>query len=68
MMTLINNYIVKLLSCYAMNKIKYRVVSSIFLIVQILVHPHFDLEATEPVPQTALELINNHLISVQQQG
>ena len=46
-------------------------------VVQILVHSHFDLislplalEATElvsePVTQMALELINNHLISVQQ--
>ena len=54
-----------------------RVVSSTFWIVQILVHPEFDLisllqalEATEPVsepvPQMALELINNHFISVQQ--
>ena len=46
-------------------------------VVQILFHSHFDLvssllalEATEPVSepvtQMALELINNHLISVQQ--
>ena len=53
------------------------VVSSVFQIVQILVHSHFDLvsllvalEATEPVSelvtQMALELINNRLISVQQ--
>ena len=52
-------------------------VSSIFQIVQILVHSHFDLvswflalEATEPVSepvsQMAVELINIHLISVQQ--
>ena len=52
-------------------------VSSTFWIVQILVHSHFDLvssvlalDATEPVSepvaQMALELINNHLISVQQ--
>ena len=45
--------------------------------VQILVHSHFDivssplaLEATEPesepITQMALELINNHLILVQQ--
>ena len=44
-----------------------------FTVVQILVHSHFDLvssllalEATEPVTQMALELINNRLISVQQ--
>ena len=47
------------------------------MIVQILVHSHFDLvsslvalEATElvfeQVTQMALELINNHLISIQQ--
>ena len=57
------------------------VVSSTFYIVQILVQSHFDLvsspldlEATEPVSepvsepvtQMAVELINNHLISVQQ--
>ena len=52
-------------------------VSSTFWIVQILVHSHFDLvssvlalDATEPasetVAQMALELIQNHLISVQQ--
>ena len=52
------------------------VVSSTFFIVQILVHSHFDLvssflavEATEsvsePVTQMVLELINNHVISVQ---
>ena len=52
-------------------------VSSTFWIVQILVHSHFDLvssvlalEATEPVSepvtQMAVELINNHLMSVQQ--
>ena len=46
-------------------------------IAQILVQSHFEqvssvlaLEATEPVPepvtQIAIELINNHLISVQQ--
>ena len=54
-----------------------RIVSSTFLIVQILVHSHFDLaswllalEATEPVSelvtQMAVELINIHLNSVQQ--
>ena len=54
-----------------------RVVSSTLWIVQILVHLNFDmiswllaLEATElisePVTQMAPELINNHLISVQQ--
>ena len=48
-----------------------------FLFIQILVHSHFDLvsslldlEATEmvsePVTQMAVELINIHLISVQQ--
>ena len=58
------------------------VVSSTFLIVQIiLVHSHFELvssvlalDATdlvsepisEPVTQMAVELINNHLILVQQ--
>ena len=53
-----------------------RVVSSTFWIVQILVHPEFDLvsllellEATEPVPepvpQMALELINMTIISFQ---
>ena len=53
------------------------VVSSTFYIVQILVHSQFELislplalEVTEPVSepitQIALELINNHLISVQQ--
>ena len=57
--------------------IKPRVVSSIFQIAQILVQSHFKLvssvqvlEATEPVSepvtQMAVELINNHLISVQQ--
>jgi hypothetical protein len=51
--------------------------SSTFYIVQILVYLHFELEswilaleATEPVSelvtQMAVELINNHLISVQQ--
>ena len=55
----------------------YGVVSSTLYIVQILVHSHFDLvswllalEATEPVSepvtQMAVELINNHLISIQQ--
>ena len=50
-------------------------VSSTFWIVQILVHSHFDLVSSvlaldanepvsEPVAQMALELINNHLISV----
>ena len=50
---------------------------SSFSYIQILVHSHFDLvnwplalEETEPVSepviQMALELINNHLISVQQ--
>ena len=51
------------------------VVSSTFQIVQILVQSHFELvssvlEATElvsePVTQMAVELINNHLISIQQ--
>ena len=53
------------------------VISSTFKIVQILVQSHFELvssvlalEATEllsePVTQIAFELINNHLISVQQ--
>ena len=49
------------------------VVSSSFLIAQILVQSHFELdrlvlalEATEPVTQMAVELINNHLISLQQ--
>ena len=53
------------------------VVSSTFQIVQILFHSHFDLvssplalEATEPVSEPvtemALELINNHLIEVQE--
>ena len=53
------------------------VVSFTFLIAQILVQSHFELvssvlalEATEPVSepvtQMAVELINNHLISVQQ--
>ena len=52
------------------------VVSSTFYIVQILVKSHFELvrsvlalEATEPVSepltQMAVEMINNHLISVQ---
>ena len=52
-------------------------VSSTFWIVQILVHSHFDLVSSplaieanepvsEPVTQMALELINKHLISVQQ--
>ena len=55
----------------------FRMVSSTFLIVQILVHSLFDLvcllvaiEATalisEPVTQMAFELIKHHLISVQQ--
>ena len=55
----------------------YWVVSSTFQVVQILVQSHFELvnlilalEATElasePVTQMAVELINNHLISVQQ--
>ena len=55
----------------------HRIVSSTFQIVQILVQSHFELvssvqalEATEPVSepvtQMAVELINNHLISVQQ--
>ena len=54
-----------------------RLVSSTFYIVQILVHSFFDLEnsvlfldATEKLSQTitemAVELINIHLISVQQ--
>ena len=54
-----------------------RVVSSTFWIVQILVHPEFDLvsllealEATEPVSelvtQMAVELINIHLIFTSQ--
>ena len=53
------------------------VVSSTFSIAQILVQSHFELvssvlalEATEPVSepvtQMAVELINNHLISVQE--
>ena len=49
------------------------VVSSTFQIVQILVQSYFELislvlalEASEPVTQMAVELINNHLISVQQ--
>ena len=53
------------------------VVSSTLQIVKILVHSHFDLVSSlsalgatepvsEPVTQMALELINNHLISVQQ--
>ena len=53
------------------------VVSSTFQIVQILVQSYFELvssilalEATEPVSepvtQMAVELINNHIISVQQ--
>ena len=53
------------------------VVSSTLKIVQIIVHSHFDLvtwlldlEATKPVSelitQMAVELINIHLISVQQ--
>ena len=52
------------------------VVSSIFYTVKILVHSHFDLVSlllateetepvSEPVTQMALELINNHPISVQ---
>ena len=53
------------------------IVSSTFWIVQTLVQSHFELvssvlatlEATEPVSeplsQMAVELINNHLISVQ---
>ena len=51
------------------------VISSTFLIVQILVHWHFDLVSsllaleatktvTEPVTEMALELIYNHIISV----
>ena len=55
----------------------FRVVSSTFQIAQILVQSHFELvgsvlalEATEPVSepvtQMAGELINIHLISVQQ--
>ena len=58
-----------------------RVVSSTFQIAQTLVQSHFELvslalaqEATEPVAepvaelvaQMAVELINNHLISVEQ--
>ena len=54
-----------------------RVVSSTFKIVQILVHSHFDLvswflaleakkKTVEMVTQMAVELINIHLISVQQ--
>ena len=54
-----------------------KVVSSTFKIAQILVQSHFELvssvlalDATEPlsepVTQMAVELINNHLISVQQ--
>ena len=58
-----------------------RVVSSTFEVVQTLVQSHFELvssalarEATEPVAelvaelvaQMAVELINNHLISVEQ--
>ena len=54
-----------------------RVLSSTFLIVQILFQSHFELvrsvlalEATEPLSETvtqmAVELIKNHLISVQQ--
>ena len=46
-----------------------RFILSTFYIVQILVHSHFDLvslllalEATEPVSEMALELINKHLI------
>ena len=53
------------------------VVSSTFYIVQILVQSHYELvsyvlalEATEPVSepvtQMTVEVINNHLISVQQ--
>jgi hypothetical protein len=49
----------------------------IYILVQILVHSHFelissilDLDATEPVSQpvsqTAVEMISIHLISVQQ--
>ena len=54
-----------------------RVVSSTFKIVQILVYSHLvswllALEVTElvsePVTQMAVELINIHLISVQQKG
>ena len=56
---------------------KLLVVSFTFLIAQILVQSHFELvtsvlalEATEPlselVTQMAVELINNHIISVQQ--
>ena len=56
---------------------KLRIVSSTFLIVQILVESHFEqvssvlaLEVTErvsePVTQLAVELINMHFISVQQ--
>ena len=55
----------------------HRVVSSTFEIVQILVQSHFELVSSvialegtapvsEPVTQMAVELINNHLISVQQ--
>ena len=54
-----------------------RVVSSKFYIAQILVQSHFELVSSvlalevtepvsEPVTQMAVELINNHLISVQQ--
>ena len=57
--------------------VTYRVVSSTFYIAQILVQSHFELvslvlalEATEqlsePVTQMTVELINNHIISVQQ--
>ena len=53
------------------------VISSTFWIAQILVHLHFELVnllltpgatelVSEPVTQMAVELINNHLISVQQ--
>ena len=49
------------------------IVSSTFKIAQILVQSHFELvslvqtlEATEPVTQMAVELINNHLILVHQ--
>ena len=55
----------------------HRIVSSTFKIVQILVQSHFELissvlalEATEPlaepIAELAVELINNHLISVHQ--
>ena len=55
----------------------FRIVSSTFQVVQILVHSNFDLVSwllalkatepvSEPVTQMVVELINIHIISVQQ--